>query len=410
MRIAVAAALIAAGVAAAEPRLAPHYAIELRLDPNAHALSANVELQLPPRESNRPDAFLLGATYAVSDASAEPGATVSVQPPAGLGAPQTILVVRDGKHQGRPISVRLRYAGRLQETGGINAIAADRIELSADALWYPLSTNFNSRITFDARISGMPQDFVVASPDILSSEGDVRRIRRERPSQDIAFYASAPLQRLDLGRLQLYARAPDKPQVQNYRSHAPRALAFLESMLGPCPRQQLVVAVADRKSGVGYSRPGYVVVANAEGVDPKNPWAAGGYIAHELSHAWWSNADFTGDDYWLVESTAEYSALRFVEEVWGRAERDRLLEAKRDRSARGGPILGHGRPSDDAVYARGPLLLFELEERIGRSALAGILRELAQKEHVATADFIKLLGERAGAEMAANFQAQLQAP
>lgn len=409
MRLAFAAVLLATGVAAAEPRLAPHYAIELTLDPNAHALSANVELQLPSRESTAPEAFLLGGAYAVSDASADTGATISVKPPAGPGAPQTILVIRDGAHQAKPVSVRLHYAGPLQETGGINAVDMDRIELSADALWYPLSTNFNAKITFDARISGMPTDFVVASPDAVSSDGTARRIVRQRPSQDIAFYASATLQRLDLGRLQLYARTPDKPQVQNYRSYGPRALAFLEALLGPCPRRQLVVAVADRKSGVGYSRPGYVVVASAEGVDPKNIWAAGGYIAHELSHAWWSNADFTGEDYWLVESTAEYSALRFVEDVWGRAERVRMLDAKRDRSARGGPILGHDRPSDDAVYARGPLLLFELEDRIGRSALAAILRDLSQKEHIVTADFIKLLGERAGAETAAEFQAKLQA-
>lgn len=95
MRLAFAAVLVATGVAAAEPRFAPHYTIELALDPNAHALSANVELQLPPRESNWPEAFLLGATYAVSDASTDAGATISVQPPAGPGAPQTILVVRD---------------------------------------------------------------------------------------------------------------------------------------------------------------------------------------------------------------------------------------------------------------------------------------------------------------------------
>src|SRR5262249_624735 len=156
-----------------------------------------------------------------------------------------------------------------------------------------------------------------------------------------------------------YARSFQSPLSQRYLQNGPRALAFLERLFGPLPTDRAVVAIAARGGGVGYSRPGYVVVA-----DTTNPaladdeWASEGYLAHELSQAWWSKADFTGEDYWLVESTAEYSALRFIESVDGRAARDRLLAAKQARSVRGGPILGHGRPSNDAVYAKGPILLF----------------------------------------------------
>src|SRR5262249_33300452 len=121
-----------------------------------------------------------------------------------------------------------------------------------------------------------------------------------------------------------------------------------------------------------------------------------------------SNADFTGEDYWLVESTAEYSALRFIESVDGRAARDRLLAAKQARSVRGGPILGHGRPSNDAVYAKGPILLFQLEDRVGRPVLDRILANLARRDHITTADFLSELGTAAGPDAATQFEALLR--
>src|SRR5262249_47605489 len=155
------------------------------------------------------------------------------------------------------------------------------------------------------------------------------------------------------------------------------------------PIQRAVVSISDRPSGAGYSRPGYVVISRGSGRNLANDvWANTGYVAHELSHAWWSNADFTGEDYWLVESNAENFAPRFIEATHGRAERDRMLAAKQARSARGGPILGHGHPSGDAVYAKGPILLFALEDRIGRAALERILRSLARRPSITTADFL----------------------
>jgi hypothetical protein len=175
------------------------------------------------------------------------------------------------------------------------------------------------------------------------------------------------------------------------------------------PHAKAVIAIVDRKNGTGYSRPGYLVVADVGALPRDNVWGRVGYVAHELSHNWWSNADFTGEDYWLVESTAEYVSLRFLETQVGAAEMRRLAAGKLERARRSGPILGRGRPGDAAVYARGPLLLIDLERSIGRPRLDRLLGEMARRRRLTTADFLARLSQLAGPGVAHRFAANLRA-
>jgi hypothetical protein len=303
------------------------------------------------------------------------------------------------------------YAGKLMvdPREATNALSLERIELSADSLWYPLSERFSTRFTLDARISGVPRAYLIASPDQVRPLADGFGLHRVRPTPDIALVAAPGLQMRTRGGIQFFARDFETDQARNYLENGPNALAYFERWFGPLPAGKVAVAIVQRKDGTGYSRPGYLVVADVVG-KATGAWPRYGYIAHELSHSWWSNADFTSEDYWLVESTAEYAALRFIESRLGADAIKDLLEKKQIRSKRAGPILGHGRPSDDAVYAMGPLLLFELEKAIGRDKLDAILAALARRDTITTADFLDLLGARAGVSARDAFEARLRAP
>ena len=307
--------------------------------------------------------------------------------------------------------MRLTYAGKLAPTGEppINTISPQRVELSADALWYPpLPERFNTRFTLDAAVTGLPSDVVVASPDQVRR---ARRLRhRARPEPDIAFVAGQGLHSVTKGSLRFVAADLDTPQARNYQTYGVKALDYLQNWLGPLPEHRAVIAIVRRANGTGYSRPAYLVVADINGGVLEGPWAKGGYIAHELSHGWWSNADFTGEDDWLVESTAEYVALRFVEHEFGASAMQDLLDKKLARAARGGPLIGNGRASDDAVYARGPILLAELETEIGRAALDRLLGDLARRPSITTQDFLDALARTAAPPDAAGFEGKLRAP
>jgi hypothetical protein len=410
MRLFVGALLAAALLAwpASSAPAPPRYHLDAALDPAAGRVAVHASIDIPAEEAAEGASFLLGRTYVVSGASASPGASVTV---ATIDAPfpsQRIFVKASGRPH-RPARVQLDYAGPLTSLGApVNAVAPDRIELSADSLWYPLSEKLGRPLLYDARVHGLPGRWIVASPDQVALRAGGFELHRRRPSPDIAFVAAPDLREVPLGRLSLYAADPQAPLAKSYAEVGPQALAFLEKWLGPLPNGKAVIAVVRRKSGVGYSRPGYIVVADTGLEAPDvGVWARWGYIAHELSHNWWSNADFLSEDYWLVESTAEYCALRFIEDRLGPTAIEPLLENKRARARRAGPILGHGRPSDDAVYAKGPLLLIDLEHEIGRPKLDALLASLARRPQITTTDFLEALSRTASPATAAAFRNRL---
>lgn len=384
----------------------PHYAMTVRFDPDHGRLAVQADITLSADDMADGANFLLGRGYVVQSLRASDGVEASLSfadtPIPGM---QRISVA---PRSGGPAHIIISYDGALAEVP-YNAIGRDRVELSVDSFWYPVSENFGSPLTLDATLTGLPAGSHVASPDTVTRERGRVRIRRTHPSPDIAFTASPLFRPVSEGRLTIYSDRPDSAAIVDYRTNGAAALTYLEAWLGPLPGGRAVIAAPRRESGVGYSRPGYLVVADVGPLDPDNLWGRYGYVAHELSHVWWSNADFMSEDYWLVESTAEYVALRFMEARLGRPAVDAILEQKRARAARGGPILGNGRPSDDAVYARGPLLLVALEAEIGRDRLDPMLRSLAQRERLTTRDFLKALSETAGSETAAAMDARLRA-
>lgn len=394
----------------AAPPVAPHYRVDAQLDPGHGALSATVVIRLPAAAARAGAGFLLPRGYRISSATAGDNADVTVadveQPFPGL---QRVYV---RARPGAPGAVELRivYAGPLFAPGAspVNAISPERIELSADSLWYPLSDNFNQRFTMDATITGVPSTFTVASADTVKPAPNGFLLHRSQPRQDIAFTASPLARRKVVGRLVFVGQTLESAQARAYLLNGPKALAFLERMLGPTPGGKAIVSVVSRANGTGYSRQGYVVVADLGAATPTGVWPQAGYLAHELSHAWWSNADFLGEDYWLVESTAEYVALRFLEAEFGAASIQPLIENKTARAAKAGPVIGRGRGSSDAVYASGTLLLIDLEHRIGRSRLDRILRRLASRPQLTTRDFLVELEREAGGAVAADFEAALR--
>jgi hypothetical protein len=386
--------------------------LAIRLDTATNGLSADVTITVPPQRQS----FLLGRSFRISSVAAGPEGTArfgDVEEPFP-GLQRIDLEPHPGAD--RNIDLKVSYAGPLGPVGDppMNFVLPELVELSADSLWYPLPTVFSTRFTLDATVSGLRRDVVVASPDEVRMRPDGFTLRRVIPSQDVAFAASPHFKTVTAGQLQFFAEDLESPAARNYRENGAKALAYFTPWLGPLPRGKAVIAVIRRQNGAGYSRPGYLVVADTGKLpEPTKPggnaWAEVGYIAHELSHGWWSNADFMSEDYWLVESTAEYVSLRFIEHDLGPDVLVDQLARKQARSAKGGPILGAGRPTEDAVYARGPLLLFGLEKTVGRLAVDKVLASLAQRPVITTADFLGELARAAGPGAARDFEVKLRA-
>lgn len=407
MRIAAVIALVlSAAPAAAQAATGIHYDVEARIDPAAGRLRTEVTIEAPEGAAGPEPAFVLGRSFAIASAEAGKNARVEItpteQPFPGL---QRIAVRCPGGCTG-PLKLKVSYEGPPNPSGDppINVVTPQLVELTLDSMWLPLKADFTGGFSVDAEIRGLPKDAVVTSAGRVTRQGDVVRIYRAGETVDLAF-AAAAFRRVALGDLELYARNLEGAKAVAYRRQALPALKFLQAWFGPIPGAPMRVTVVERPRVSGYARPGYIVVTEGGEAPEAN---IGKFLAHEFSHAWWMRAGFTTEEHWLNESVAEYVSLRYVEHAFGKAALEEMLAKKREAAAKAGPLLGHGRAGEDELYAKGTLLLFDLEQRIGRARLDSLLKAQALTPISTTRGFLDALAATAGKDEAARFEAALR--
>jgi hypothetical protein len=380
----------------------PHYELNARIHRNDARLEAEVLITLPPAAETH---FLLGGTYEISHASAT-GGSIAVAPTDKPWKGLQRISVRS-RLPLRRVKVTLRYAGPLGPTGKppLNTIAKDLVELNLDGMWVPVVEGFTTRFTLDAVIDGIPRDLTAIAPGRVTRSG--RRIVIQREDDiDVAFVAMRGMHRVSGDGFELYAHDPSSELSKLYIEHGTKALAFLETWFGRMPGRPVRVVVVRRPRESGYARRGYVVVSEARRAGGVAPTAK--FIAHEFAHAWWAPVDPNTEHRWLQESIAEYVSLRYVESALGAAARDQLLVSKREIAKTAKPILGHAARTDAELYSKGPLLLIELEERIGRARLDEVLRELAAHPPSLTSQFMDVLARVAGEDAMRAFDSRLR--
>lgn len=395
--------LVDPSTCASQPGLS-HYDVDLAVDTATGGLAATATVTLAPDQVRAEQTFSLGGVYEIQSATS-PDAAIEIQPLEGRS--RHVVVRPNAPNVGKPVVFTLRYAGPLQATGEppLNAITPDLVELNLDGGWTPIRTDYTLRYSACLEIDGLPADAEVATQGTVTRDGSRVAVARETPDFDLTFVAARGLRRVTEGGLEFYAANPDGEIERLYRTHGAGAVSFLEAWLGPLPSRPVRVVVVERARASGYARSGYVVVTRGRG---GGEHGLGKFIAHEFAHAWSPAADPMSEHHWLVESTAEYVALRYVEAAFGVETRDAMLEEKRLAAQDVPPILGGGRRGDAVLYAKGCLLLFELENRMGRERMDALMRDFARDRPAVTADFLVLLGRHADPETVAAFSDSLR--
>jgi hypothetical protein len=388
-----------------------HYDIRAKID-RAGMLDAEVTITLPAGATGRDKAFLLGRRFTLQPVDAGPGATVAVAPtetPVDMLHKIDIHFASPGRHV-----LHFRYRGPLNpaKDDGITPLRPEGIELFLDHMWLPFGADIQTMFSADARIDGLAPDLVVVGQGKVTRTRTGVRIVRRQLDIDLPMVAMRGLKRVAGPGFEYYATDPTTPVSQIYVRHAAGASAYLQQWLGVLP-DPIRLAAVNRARKLGYSRTAYTVVndnGRPEGDNPEPGTAR--HVAHEFAHAWWRSASPLSEDFWLVESTAEYCALRYVEQSLGADAAKALIDAKRADAAKAGAIMGHGRPNRVQLYQKGPLLLIDLEQRIGRPAMDRLLRRVSDESRTApntTAEFLRALTEIGGADAAKAFNAALHA-
>ncbi|HEX5182261.1 MAG TPA: hypothetical protein VFW19_03810 [Allosphingosinicella sp.] len=403
--------LLALVALAADPAVAaaPHYDLHAYFSP-AGQVDADVTVTLPPGTHDK--GFLLSRRFTLRRLDMPRGVTLASTKPAEEpveGLNRYSFHVAPGLHG--PIRLGFHYAGPISPAGNepVMPLRPEGYELFIDDMWFPVGDDIQTRFSLDAEIEGLAPDLVVVAQGDVHRTAHGVRIHRRFLDIDIPMVAMRGLKRADAAGVEFYARDLSTRVSQLYIRHSEGAARFYAGWYGPLT-ETVRIAVVPRRSTMGYARTGYTVMSESHSGPAEIDEAdAARHAAHEIAHVWWKLASPIGDDFWLVESCAEYSALRYVESALGPTAAARLVDDKRAPAATAGPIMGHGRPNRVQLYQKGPLLLLDLEHRIGRPAMDRLMARMAHEPVHTTAIFLRLLTEISGADAARAFDAALHA-
>jgi aminopeptidase N len=139
-------------------------------------------------------------------------------------------------------------------------------------------------------------------------------------------------------------------------------------------------------------------------------------VAHEVAHQWWGSlvamANF--DNYWFVESLAEYSSALFTENVYGKdkyqehvdAWRKDILEADMRGSVQDSYTVWQGpggfAPYRATLYSKGPYAFHIMRSTWGDEAFFKFLKNLATElkgKEIVTRDIQKVAEKSFGANL-----------
>jgi hypothetical protein len=396
--------------AMASAEMPAHYDLKARVDAPAGRISATLEVTLPG--SGEEIAFILGDRFRLDRVDAGPGGSVNVTPSAAPVPHLNRILVRFGP-RARTHRVSFVYSGSLNEgEGDAPALSPERVELNIETMWLPVRADLGMVFTVDAEIRGLPADLVVIPQGGFHRRGDRLTIHRGTAESDLLLAGAVGLKRIKGPDVDFYAAEPDDPLVAMLRKHAFGAAAFYRRLYGPPSPNPVRMVIVPRGNGAGYARRSFVVMPTfrkpGAPTPPFDESSPARFVSHEFRHAWKANIEgLDYDNYWLSESIAEYFALRYTEATLGIAERDAVLERKRKAMSNAGPLIGLGKkPTGAALYQKGPVLLFDLERRIGRPVLDRLL--VRRDPTLTVADFLRELKSLAGAEVAATFEAALR--
>jgi hypothetical protein len=305
-----------------------------------------------------------------------------------------------------PLHTGRAYEFVFHHTGRVIFSAGDRVfYVSARGNWYPTHGSQFARFDLTFRY---PRDLQLVTPgDVVSdrTEGDWRiterrtsapirvagfnlgnyehaRVQRDglavdvcanrelekalqpKPSLNAVMPSVTPRGRhIDpLAAAPLSPPAPDPAsRLETLATEVSSAMDFMKSLFGPPALPHLTVSPIPGTFGQGF--PGLIYLSTLSYLKHLPPsrftrtqteelFFADILQAHETAHQWWGNrvTAATYRDYWLMEATANYSALLYLEKTKGERSTDLLLDAYRTN-------LLEKSPGGETVESSGPIVL-----------------------------------------------------
>lgn len=407
-----------------------HYRIDLNLVPSDKLIESRVYLEFHSREDNLKDiVFYLHKQFNIREVT---GRLVS-----------GFHFNREGKSpasylpEGRPVKIQFSrplrkeesttlhfiYDGTITEwpSWSANIISEDWVEIGLYLPWFPYNAEYGD-FTFEAKVKIDPA-FQVCSYGQAKRSGPVWTVLSDDQTDDIIIIASKRLKSHTLHKKDLlinvyYVTLQEKTAKQMGEDlHA--AMTIFKSWFGGNKSNVISLIESVRERGGGYARKGLIVLGGLDGqmyFERREAYVR--YLSHEAAHLWWQGASNVSWEDWMNEGFAEYSALLVVREMFGREAFERRLSEKVANIQSTAPIWGFDRNDrstpkkreeiEKILYSKGPVLLYELEEKIGKVNFLEFCRRLVANNITSTEGLLKILGNLEGDEVKIWFEILLK--
>ncbi|HEY5757692.1 MAG TPA: amidohydrolase family protein, partial [Steroidobacter sp.] len=273
--------------------------------------------------------------------------------------------------------------------------------------WLPVRRDLGLFFTVRATLEGMPEGVTVVAQNEFRQRGATLEVNRTVPDNDLPVAGVRGMTKQATEYVEFYTAIPNDPLAMHMFKHAQGSAEFFAKKFGPLP-EPLRVVVTPRLSGGAYARRHWIAISSfpiGAPTPPYDPLTVARTIAHENYHAWLPAPEGGGENHWIAESLAEYSAIRYLEVGYNEADARNLLTRKIKPALEGGSMLTPDRPSRAALYQKGPLLLSRLEQRVGRDTLDQILYRPDRPR--STTEFMALLQAATGDDVSNDFRQQL---
>ena len=321
---------------------------------------------------------------------------------------------------GERMTIAFDYSGTVTTDSieiGRGVVTPGWSEMSMETLWYPVWLQ-GPELRSDVTLT-LPEGYRVAAPGTVEALPDGRwRLRPQGPVNGritfIAFADAAERRRMLGEGLQgvVLSIAPE-PRADAILEAAAVAFDAYRTLFGPpdADVDTLTIVYANRDIGLKYPRQAYATGGDFIVLDESDARVQMDTLHHEVAHLWWSSGTPRTPDEFMSESISEFLAVRHGGDVWGDAWLADRRAAMARRSAATEDSLrdidGFSGSRQTLLYNRGPLALFALQERVGRAAIDGLLRDVATAQIVTLDGFVERLAARHDRGIADTFRAAL---
>lgn len=386
----------------------PYYNIKLSIDPEEKYIEVDCYLDIPACIRSNTIHFYLHEQLLIEEMKINENESFTFSKDSSDIRYMPCATRYSLKTQGlknKNVTLHVKYSGRITQWPDWSAsvIGEEWTEMGCYFPWYPYCPDYRP---FTYRVEVFTDDDY--RPFMMGSETLDDRwalYRTESPTNDIVFCASKAVKTVKKEIYQYkvsFAYSTLSTTLIDTITSDLRKILALYNTWYPPGGKRLCIVESMRDKGGGYARLGGIYLPGLTGKeyhDSRNAYTR--YLSHELSHLWWYRANSNTWEDWLNEGFAEYSALMVLRELYGQDYFDKWLKKKKEKSEGTDPVWLYDRNGQQAytiLYDKTPLLLNELENRMGPDQFKRLLWDILKNDVSTTYQFMNVLENLEGKE------------